>query len=324
MMDVKQSRLDTVFYYLPGRICSEIGSLSEEMLGKLQEIRLRLNRPVALTADGEPVELHGRTVTKAEIDSVINKACEFSVYSYEKELAEGYITVKGGHRIGFCGTAVIKNGEICAVKNISALNIRIAREIKGCACGLAGTLFSENAESVLLVGPPNCGKTTLLRDLTRIIGESSRVSVVDERNEISASYHGEAQNDVGRFTDVFCEYRKSDGIMCAVRTMSPDFVVCDEIGGKNEADRLCECLNCGVKIICTAHAGSLEELKRREHIDRLISAGAFEKIVLLDTAPNIGKVKRIISAEEYNAENFGTDNTCGFGYICGTCDVGKA
>lgn len=301
-MDVKSSILN----YLPEKISKEI--MRAEPTNGLQEIRLRVNKPITLTVNGNPKIIESSAkVTKSDIDEIINRACCYSVYSFEKEIANGYITVQGGHRIGFCGTAVTNGDQVTSVKDISAVNFRIAREIFGSAKEICEKLFDKRVESTLIVGPPNCGKTTMLRDIARALSENMKICIIDERNEISATFLGVPQNDIGKNTDVFCDYPKAFGIMTAIRTMSPDLIICDEIGGKEEADKLGECLNAGVKIICTAHAGTISELKNRTHIESLIEKNVFKNIVLLDS--KLGRIKEIVKSKECIDEDFRTDNS---------------
>jgi len=271
---------------------------------KIQEIRLRLEKNLTvcildkeyfLTERGElDTNLNtGIKVERSDIEYTFNIACQYSLHSFQKELSQGFITVQGGNRIGLCGTAVIKNNAVETIKDISSINIRVARQIIGCADEIYSALFCTELQSVLIVGSPTSGKTTILRDLCRQLGQVHKTSIIDERNELSATINGSPQNDVGICSDVFNSYPKSEGIMTAIRVMSPKIIVCDEIGGEPDIVALENAINAGVKIVATAHAGSIKEAENRLGLSRLIKAGAFDVIVSLGNGVNIGKIMKI-------------------------------
>ena len=230
-------------------------------ISEIAEIRIRAGREAAL------VDIRGETsycsepFSAGEIADVFAEICRYSVYSFQGEIAQGYVTLDGGNRVGICGTAVYKNGKIDFIKDISGLNIRIAHEKIGCANELFERFFRGEPRSLILGGKPLSGKTTLLRDLARRLSENHRVTIIDSRNELSGSVRGTPSFDVGRNTDVLCGAEKSDGIMLALRTMSPEVIICDEIADDEEAVE--RCAYCGVKLIAAAHAGSIAELKNR-------------------------------------------------------------
>lgn len=230
-------------------------------ISEIAEIRIRAGR-AAVTVDirGESSAC-SEPFSTAEIADIFAEICRFSVYSFQSEIAQGFVTLDGGNRVGICGTAVYKNGKIDFIKDISGLNIRIAHEKIGCSDELYRRFFSGEPKSLLLGGAPLSGKTTMLRDLARRLSERLRVTVIDSRNEISGSVRGLPSFDVGQNTDVLCGAEKSDGIMLALRTMSPEVIICDEISDDEEA--LGACALCGVKVIAAAHCGSLAELKKR-------------------------------------------------------------
>lgn len=246
------------------------------MRGDLAEIRLRAGRrAVAVTAEGE-MYICSEPFSAEDISECFLELCRYSVHSYTGEIAEGYVTLDGGHRVGICGTAVMKNGKIETLRDISSLNIRLARQVKGCAGELYGSIF-DHPRSLLLAGKPMCGKTTLLRDLTRILGERYKVTLIDSRNEISACVRGTPTLDIGQHTDVLCGCPKSEGILLALRSMSPEIIICDEIGRDHKAVE--QCLFCGVKLIASAHAGSIEELKRRSGIAELLPMFEYTAVI---------------------------------------------
>lgn len=272
MINAKICGNESVLSYL-GTIGTVIGR-SKYRMSDICEIRLRAGLPVVLeTVRGRAVL--ERRPSPDEISECIKSFCHYSLHSFERELKEGYVTLKGGHRAGFCGSAVIKNGELETIKNISSINIRIAREIKGCAEQLKNIVFSENFRGLLIAGKPMSGKTTVLRDLCRMIGNEHKLAVIDTRSEIAASHEGVSRNDVGIFTDVLDGYGKQEGIEIATRVLSPEYIACDELTGETEYADLC--LNSGVKIIFTAHCDAMEQAKKLP----VIQTGAVSDIVML-------------------------------------------
>ena len=248
-----------------------------EPLSQIAEIRLRAGRPsVAVDVFGR-MKVCSPPFSAEELADCFAEICRYSVYSFEEEIAQGFITLDGGHRVGICGTAVTKNGVITSLKDISGLNIRIAHQVRGCADGLYDRAFSDGLHSLLLAGKPLSGKTTVLRDLARRLGERHRVVLIDSRGELSASVRGTPSFEVGLNTDVLCGCEKSAGIMLAVRSLSPEVIICDEIGSDEAAVE--QAMFCGVKLIASAHADSLEQLKRRPSTRGLMPF--FERVAVL-------------------------------------------
>lgn len=290
----------------------------------INEIRLRTGKPLAVVsygksgfaaADGtieKSVSAKTVYVSAKDISYSFNAICDYSIHSYESEIAQGYITVCGGHRAGFCGTAVRTSDKVSAVKYINSVNFRIASQVRGCADKIMDKLFVSKPVSLIIAGEPACGKTTLLRDLSRQLSEKFTVSVIDERSEICAVFHGEPQNETGSMCDIFDGYPKAYGFQTALRVMSPDIVICDEIGDAEETDKLLSCVNSGVKIIASAHAGNFEELLCRKNIRKLIDNSVFDYAVILDGKANPGKIKRIVRLNRDVFENAG-DNYDNYG-----------
>lgn len=277
--------------------------LSDEAVS---EIRLSINRPVCirglgfnrfLCPDGSFTRNEASAIICSENDMEysFNAICDSSVYSFERELREGFVTICGGHRVGICGTAVVSGNRIKNIKDIGSLNFRIARQVIGCSDDIYSRLFSSGACGILVAGAPSSGKTTFLRDLCRNAASCYRVSVIDERSELAAVSHGEPQNDTGAMSDVFNGYQRGKAIETAVRVMSPDIIVCDEIGNKSDIKALSFALNSGVKLIASVHAGSLMELRRKKQIIKLIRKGAFSHIVFIGGAE---RTCTVVSAEE--------------------------
>ncbi len=246
-------------------------------LGEIAEIRLRAGRrAAAVTTDGRIFPC-SEPFSREDIAECFQELCQYSVHSFTREIAEGFITLDGGHRVGICGTAVMSSDKVETMRDISSLCIRLARQVRGCADELCEAAFAQGLCSLLIVGKPMCGKTTVLRDLTRQVGASKRVALIDSRGEIAASVHGAASLDVGENTDVLAGFPKGRGIMTALRALSPDMIVCDELG--DDIAEVRACMFCGVHLTATAHAASLSQAMRRDGLKELIPM--FDKIALL-------------------------------------------
>lgn len=232
-----------------------------EPLSGVAEIRIRAGRPAVCVLVSGKMNACSEPFSAREISDVFAEICRYSVYSFENDIAQGFVTLNGGHRVGICGTCVYKNGRIETIRDISGLNIRIAHEVKGCAEPLSEMVFSDKPRSLLLGGAAMSGKTTVLRDLARKLSEKYRVSVIDSRGEISAPIKGAPSFDIGLNTDALCGCGKTDGILMALRTLSPEIIICDEIGDDEKAIE--QCAYCGAKIIASAHAGDFGELSSR-------------------------------------------------------------
>lgn len=300
--------------FLPERVVSALKLWSPSLLSTVEEIRLRTGRPLALTVAGQAVFVGSEGPSRdpagaIQIDGVDMHSCVelisgSSLYALEEELKRGFLTLPGGHRVGLTGQAVLSGGKVKALKHLTGLNIRVAREVKGVAGSLLPHLWDQWADRVrhtVLVSPPGCGKTTVLRDLVRLIsgGVSSirlsgrAVGLVDERSEVAGSYRGQACLDVGPNTDVLDNCPKAQGLMMFLRSMGPRVLATDEIGQEGDVDALLEARNSGVSLVTTAHGGSLQEILARPATNRLLLAGAVERVVLLGRAPTPGTVREI-------------------------------
>lgn len=299
--------------YVTGRLRAQYGELPLALRRDAHELRLRAGRSPSFTAKGREYSMGGAPVTRQELDDCFRLACECSVHSHAGDIAQGFLTVRGGHRIGLCGTASMQGDRVASVRDIAGLNIRIARQVKGCADALMGQVFERGGTSLLLVGPPGSGKTTVLRDLCRQLGSRFPVSLIDVRGEVAAVYRGIPQNDVGVMTDVFDDYPKAEGILTALRVMAPRMLVCDEIGGAEDAAALEACLYAGVHILATAHAGSIKEAVKRPQLAGLLRMGAFDRLALLDTAEHAGHIQEIAEVESLGLEACGSggNSVCG-------------
>ena len=260
----------------------------------ISEVRIRSDKPVVLYINNTPyfIDTSGRIFypnlsldsirfTFSEIKNAFCKLCEYSVYKHQKDINNGFITVRGGHRIGICGTAVILDSEIKSVVDITSMNIRAAREYIGCSESFFRTV--EYDDGVLICGIPSSGKTTLLRDISRILTAEKlfKAAVIDERCEISSSFNGRSNFDLG-LCDIYCGFPKDKAVFQAIRTMSPDFIICDELTG-NDIDSVSQTLNYGVRLIATVHCDSLKNALKNPSIVRLLKTKAFRKIVFLNS-----------------------------------------
>lgn len=307
-MEKQISKIDGVLGLLPDELSQSVRMIPELERYRIQEIRLRRDKFLSSTvfdkeyfirADGKLVNTTEQAVKVSgdNIDTVMKRALQCSVHSYAKEISDGYMTVAGGCRIGFCGTAVLSrpvNYTVETVKNISSVNIRIAREVIGCGDEIMRSVFASDLKSLLIIGVPSSGKTTILRDICRSLGKKYRLSLIDERNEIAAVSDGRAYNDVGILTDIFTSYDKFDAIMTSVRVMSPNALVCDEIGSKEDMRALEYVVNSGVKLIATTHAPDYDSAKRRSGVSKLIKDKVFDYACVLGTGSLCGKVTRLV------------------------------
>jgi stage III sporulation protein AA len=209
--------------------------------------------------------------------------CENSVYAHEAEIRQGYITIKGGHRAGFSGKAVIREGKIETIKEINSVNIRVSRERIGCGSEYIEEITDKNKVlNTLVISSPGCGKTTLLRDLTRLISNSGKkVSVIDERGEIGAVYCSVPQNDLGIQTDIIEDAPKKYAIPLMLRSMSPQVMICDEIATEADVMSIRKCFGAGVSVIASAHAGSVDEVRQNPLLKSLLGNGGFRRIIIL-------------------------------------------
>lgn len=272
---------------------------------QLEEIRLRTENPLICIADGKERMLPDRTephiVTAEELSEALAYVSRYSFYAFEQEMRQGFLTIEGGHRIGLTGKVVLEHGKIKTMTYISSMNIRVAHEVKGCAEPLIPYLVKEKRIShTLIIAPPRCGKTTVLRDLIRIVSNGSEkvkgsaVGVVDERSEIGGCYMGVAQNELGIRTDVLDCCPKEEGMLMLIRSMAPEVLAVDEIGSKDEVSALEYAMHCGCRLIASVHGESLEEVEKRPFLSELIRQKRFDRYVILRQPEACGRVEAIL------------------------------
>ena len=275
--------METVLEYLSPTLRYEIQKYFEQNIDEIEEIRIRVTKPIAIKTS-EKIKILEHIVTIEEILETFQKICENSIYSYKKQICEGFITIKHGHRVGITGNCVIENGQVININYISSLNFRIAREQKGCSNEILKYVTNSNeVYNTLIVSKPGCGKTTILRDLIRNISNGGKTcGVVDERGEIAAMSKGVPQNDMGILTDVIDNVPKSQGMFMLIRSMAPEVIACDEIGSKEDIQAINYAMCSGVKGIFTAHGANLEELLLNNQIAELLQKFIIERIIFLD------------------------------------------
>ncbi|SDB99892.1 stage III sporulation protein AA [Pelagirhabdus alkalitolerans] len=257
---------------------------------QIEEIRIRLNQPIEFVLNNQDYVTHGSSIQPAHCQYIFTRISGYSTYRLAEELKQGYITVKGGHRIGIVGQVVINNSQIEHLQNISSFNIRIAKESIGISESIIHHLRDNNRYfNTLLIGPPQSGKTTLLRDIARYIGSGSnkhpaqKVLIIDERSEIAGCVDGAPQFNLGRRTDVLDHCPKYEGMMLAIRSMSPDVLIVDEIGSALDLEAIQDCLKAGVTVFCSAHSDDLEQLKKRKNFQSIIDSNLFSRYVVINT-----------------------------------------
>lgn len=270
----------------------------------IQEIRVRVNQPIKITTPGG-IKFISDTgllvneggyddyrVSPSDIQTSLELISEGSVYTFIEEIRKGFITIKGGHRIGIAGKVITKNQAVINIREVNSLNIRIAREVKGAAERILKLISDDicGVHNTLIIAPPNGGKTTALRDLTRILSGSYKISLIDERCEIAACYHGVPQLDVGPQTDILELCPKSEAMLIMLRSMSPEIMVTDEVTSQEDLDVICQIINCGVKIITSVHGFTLEDIQARIH--RITEI--FSRIVVLKKNSGIPAVDKVI------------------------------
>lgn len=312
------NKFDEAISIISSELKNKLQNLPQELKNSTHEIRLRANRPLVLFGSYGSVFLNLDNCTSTQADEGVyicklqtitdtfNRLCCYSIHTHQNSIINGYITMNGGHRAGVVGTAVCSlDSKITSIKDVSSINIRIARQKLGCADEIVQKLYTSDLQSVLIAGAPSSGKTTLLRDLIRQLSSGNynyKVSVIDEREELAAVNSGIAQNDLGLNCDILDSYPKHSAIIAAIKTMSPQIIACDEVGTKSEIDAIKLGVNTGVKFIVTIHASSFDELLERVQVQQLLDTYSFNKVVLLKNSDKPCQIDSIYDARELRNE----------------------
>ena len=281
--------------YLNTRVKNVI-SKESGILNGIIELRLRINCPVLVKTLRKEMFLDENIkITKKDIDDILGNLTKNSIHAFENEINKGYITIEGGHRVGISGDCIYDKDGLKGFKNITSLNIRIAKEFPGCSEKTLKHLISpdKNIYNTLIIGPPLSGKTTLIRDVARNLSDGFKapyfegcdVTLIDERGEISAVYNGIPQMNTGRRTDVLSYCKKSDGFFMSIRALSPKVIISDELGSVEDFEIVQYALKSGVKIVATAHGFSLDDVKRNLYLRNILENNFFERAFILDKRP---------------------------------------
>ncbi len=282
---------------LPGPLRDGLRALGEDRLERAEEFRLRRGFPMTVLLPEGERETDGPPVGEDELRQVVENATQCSAHTALDRVRQGFVTLRGGHRIGLCGSVTKKDGRIVTLRELSSLSIRVARSVPGLAKPLLPELTEDGRFlSTLILAPPGAGKTTLLRDLVRALSDGEgcpphRVSVADERGEIAALWRGEPQLYVGRHTDVLDGCSKSEGLSILIRGMDPQVAAADELGGSEDVRAAEEAAGCGVAVLATAHGAGLEDLRRRPACRELLELGAFRRLVVLERRGAVRSVR---------------------------------
>lgn len=292
-MDSMTKAFEEAAMFLPQKFRAVAQALSAEEKQNARELRLRAGCGFTVFVNGAEKQLL-QGVTAEDLSDVLELATESSLHCARTSVAQGFVTVRGGHRVGLCGSVVKSADGVFGMRELSSVSIRIAKEIKGISDSVYGEVMKKGSfRNMLIVAPPGCGKTTLLRDLVRSLSNAGmRISLVDERGEIAAKYRGVPQLDVGRCTDVLDGVDKARGSMMLLRAMTPDVIAMDEISDETDCRAVKSIFGCGTGILATAHGKNLSELVRRDTYRELFDMKVFECAVTLEKDGD-GFLKRV-------------------------------
>lgn len=302
--------MEDVLTLLPKKIHEQLRCMPQALSERVEELRIRIGRPLEVIIGGRPTFMP-YLVDKDDAQSLLGHLSQYSLYTLEEELKRGYITISGGHRVGLAGKVILEAGAVKAIRDVSSFNIRIARQKIGIAEELISNLYTDEWRHTLIIGAPQSGKTTLLRDIARIISGGSerygiqpkKVGIIDERSEIAGCVHGVPQLEFGPRVDVLDGCPKAEGMMMMIRSMSPDVLVVDEIGRAEDTMAVLEAVNAGIKMIITTHGHSLEEVKKRPNIAHILEQKIFERFIELKRDDSGERVTTVLDARGLQITN---------------------
>lgn len=278
---------------------------------QVQEIRMRVHAPLLMICNNHEFYItpegnlskraeEAYLVSKQELKETLEYMSSYSLYAFEEEIRQGFITIQGGHRIGIAGKTITDEHGIRSMKFISFINVRLSHQIRGCASQVMPYLYTGGSVlHTLIISPPRCGKTTLLRDIIRQVSDGTgpepgmTVGVIDERSEIGACYQGIPQNELGIRTDILDCCPKAQGMMMLIRTMSPQVIAVDEIGSRDDLEAMEYVMNCGCKLIATVHGSSIEDIRQKPVLRKLVLERWFERYIILNNCGGVGNVHQI-------------------------------
>ena len=313
---------DKLLEYLTPEVSNILYKIPAIKKDVIEEIRLKNNKPILIYCNGSNYfvsetgeliedEKNPVYITSEQLQKTFQIISNYSVYAFEEEIKSGFITLKGGHRVGLAGKVVYGPNGIETIRNISSLNIRIAREIIGVSNNIMKYIIKQpnSIHNTLIVSPPQCGKTTLLRDIIRNLSDGIvkysfkglKVGLVDERSEIAGVYNGVPQNNIGLRTDVLDGCLKRDGMIILIRAMSPDVIATDELGRVDDIVAINEALKTGIKLISTVHGDDLEDVFTKKNLGEIIKEKIFERIIILDNSKGVGTIRDIIDGYTFKS-----------------------
>ncbi len=278
---------------LPPRLQNAALNISDRQKEVCEELHLRAGHTLSVVLNGSEQQIPSVQINTEDLRETVSRAARYSVHSYGETLAQGYLPLSGGHRLGICGTAIVSRQMITGIRTISSLNLRIACQALGSAAPVLRHVATQHSvKSTLILSPPGFGKTTLLRDLIRqISGQGIRVAVADERGELAAMKDGTPQFDIGEQTDVMDGCPKAQGAMLLLKTMSPMVIALDEVTSPQDVEAIAYAGHCGVSVLATAHAADITDLYHRPLYQSLMALQVFEEIITITRADSVRQYK---------------------------------